>query len=361
VADLAADNVDRDAGVVEFAELAGARTIISVPMLKESDLVGVIIIYRQEVRPFTDTQIELVSNFARQAVIAIENTRLLNELRQRTDDLSESLEQQTATSEVLCVISSSPGELEPVFQSMLGNATRLCEADSASLILREGSDLRVVARYNAPAALLQQMERDPIFRPGPASGLGRSIRLKQVVQVPDIVNDQAYFDREPARVRGVEAGYRSQLSLPLIKDNEAIGAFNILRRKTVYSRKSRSSLSAISQGSQSLPSRILACSTSCANRCSSRRPPPTCSRSSAARPSTSRRCFKRWSNRPHDCVKPIKQPSHGRSEGSSFAQRPMVSLLNLWISSGTYPLGQNVGRFTGGHCSRARLVTSRMC
>src|SRR5262245_19030805 len=232
VADLAADIVDRDAGVVEFAELAGARTIISVPMLKESDLVGVIIIYRQEVRPFTDTQIELVSNFARQAVIAIENTRLLNELRQRTDDLSESLEQQTATSEVLCVISSSPGELEPVFQSMLGNATRLCEADSASLILREGSDLRVVARYNAPAALLQQMERDPIFRPGPASGLGRSIRLKQVVQVPDIVNDQAYFDREPARVRGVEAGYRSQLSLPLIKDNEAIGAFNILRRKT---------------------------------------------------------------------------------------------------------------------------------
>jgi len=115
---------------------------------------------------------------------------------------------------------------------MLGNATGLCEAESASLILREGSDLRIVARYNAPAALLQQMERDPIFRPGPASGLGRSIRLKQVVQVPDIVNDQAYFDREPARVRGVEAGYRSQLSVPLIKDNEAIGAFNILRRKT---------------------------------------------------------------------------------------------------------------------------------
>src|SRR5262245_49662886 len=115
---------------------------------------------------------------------------------------------------------------------MVENATRLCEADTASLILREGSDLRRVVRYNAPAALLEQMERDPIFRPGPASGLGRSIRLKQVVQVPDIVNDQMYFDREPARVRIVEAGYRSQLSVPLIKHNEAIGAFNILRKKT---------------------------------------------------------------------------------------------------------------------------------
>src|SRR5215831_13115784 len=216
----------------QIVTVGGARTVVAVPMLKKNELVGVIAIYRQEVRPFTDKQIELVTNFAAQAVIAIENTRLLSELRQRTDDLSEALGQQTATSEVLSVISSSPGELEPVFQSMLRNATRLCEAESASLILREGSDLRIVARYNAPAALLQQMERDPIFRPGPASGLGRSIRLKQVVQVPDIVNDQAYFDREPARVRGVEAGYRSQLSVPLIKDNEAIGAFNILRRKT---------------------------------------------------------------------------------------------------------------------------------
>src|SRR5262245_60381184 len=122
----------------QLAKLAGARTVVAVPMLKESELVGVVIIYRQEVRAFTGKQIELVTNFARQAVIAIENTRLLNELRQRTDDLSEALEQQTATSEVLQVISRSPGELEPVFQAMLANAVKLCDAKFGMLNLYDG-------------------------------------------------------------------------------------------------------------------------------------------------------------------------------------------------------------------------------
>src|SRR5271169_4814263 len=130
IADMRTDQsyVGRNPRIVAFVETVGARTVLCVPMLKDNEYVGAFIIFSQEVRPFTDKQIELVQNFAAQSVIAIENTRLLNELRQRTADLTEALEQQTATSEVLRVISSSPGELEPVFEAMLANATRICEA-----------------------------------------------------------------------------------------------------------------------------------------------------------------------------------------------------------------------------------------
>src|SRR5262249_53521975 len=216
----------------QFARELGFNAVIYAPMIRDDKVIGAIGTVRDGAEPFSGKQIALIKAFADQAVIAVENVRLFDEVQARTHDLTESLERQTATSEVLQVISSSPGELKPVFHAMLENATRICEAESATLVLREGGDLRFVARYNAPTALLEQTEREPLFRPGPASGLGRSIRLKQVVQVPDIANDQAYFDREPARVRLVEAGYRSQLSVPLIKDNEAIGAFNILRKKT---------------------------------------------------------------------------------------------------------------------------------
>src|SRR5262249_47551303 len=145
VADMRAEKgyVDRHPGPVAIVELAGARTVVNVPMLKERELIGCIALYRQEGRPFTDKQIALLQNFSAQAVIAIENTRLLNELR-------ESLQQQKATSEVLGVISSSPDDLKPVFEAMLTNATRLCEAKFGVLFRSEGDAFRCVALHNAP-------------------------------------------------------------------------------------------------------------------------------------------------------------------------------------------------------------------
>src|SRR3974377_1849512 len=145
-------------------DLAGARTLIAVPMLKDNEVIGAIVIYRQEVLPFTGKQIELVQNFAAQAVIAIENARLLNELRQRTSDLTESLEQQTATSEVLKVISSSPGELEPVFESMLENAVRICDAKFGNIYRWEDDALHLVASHNTPPAFAQARRRSPFHR-----------------------------------------------------------------------------------------------------------------------------------------------------------------------------------------------------
>src|SRR5262249_44722299 len=138
--------------VPQLPKLAGARTVLAVPMCKDDELVGIIGIYRQEVRPFADKQIELVTNFAAQAIIAIENARLLNELRQ-------SLEQQTATADVLRVISSAPGELEPVFNAMLANAVRICAAGFGSLVLLEGDAYRRAAMYNAPAAFVEQQAK----------------------------------------------------------------------------------------------------------------------------------------------------------------------------------------------------------
>jgi GAF domain-containing protein len=224
---------DGSPAVIEFADAGGARTVIIVPMVKENELTGTITIYRKEVRPFTEKQIELVANFAKQAVIAIENTRLLKELRQRTEDLSESLQQQTATADVLKVISASPGELEPVFQAMLENAVRLCEAQFAMLFLyeKEKNEYRAVGRWNLPPAWGEFLGKNP-FPAHPKVPLGRIAITKQPVQIADVLADQAYIERHAGMVAVVElGGARTLLQVPMLKENELVGAFGIYRQE----------------------------------------------------------------------------------------------------------------------------------
>ena len=144
--------IERDPRMVEAVEIGGIRSVVGVPLIKDDELIGLIGIYRQEVRPFAAKQIEVLTNFADQAVIAIENARLLNELRQRTTDLTEALEQQTATSEVLQVVGSSPGDLEPVFATMLEKAVRICEAKFGNIYRWNGECLSLVAAHNTSPA-----------------------------------------------------------------------------------------------------------------------------------------------------------------------------------------------------------------
>jgi len=189
------------------------------------------ILTRAQVRPFTDKQIELVTTFADQAVIATENVRLFDEVQARTRELSESLEQQTATSEVLQVISTSPGELEPVFQTMLANAVRICEAKIGSLYIREGDAFRTVATHNAPPAYVEARTRE-LLRPPPDTMLGRLAATKQMVHIADITTVASYLERNPYMVAPVElGGYRTALGVPMLKHGELIGAITINRQE----------------------------------------------------------------------------------------------------------------------------------
>jgi len=206
-----------------IVQLAGARSMLTVPMLQEEELIGAIEIYRQVVRPFTEKQIELLRNFAAQAVIAIENARLLNELRQRTDDLSESLEQQTATSEVLSVISSSPGELELVFRAMLERATRVCGANFGVLFLYEGGLFHPAASLDVPATWADFLDRQGSFAPQPGQLFGRLCQSKTVIHVVDRATEP---NPSPSFRYG---GARSSIAVPMLKENELVGAFFIYR------------------------------------------------------------------------------------------------------------------------------------
>ena len=210
------------------------RTILAVPMLREGDIIGVIVIRRTRVQPFTDKQSELVTTFADQAVIAIENVRLFEAEQQRSHELSEALERQTATSDVLQVISSSPGELEPVFQAMLANTTRICGAGFGIMWLSDGGGFRSVAFQGISEAALQAFGLPPVTFPDPEIPLGRLARLKQLVHVTDLRNEPAYLNgTQPLKSLVDAGGARSLLMVPLVKERNLIGAITIYRQQVL--------------------------------------------------------------------------------------------------------------------------------
>ena len=244
-------------GVKDFGPI---RTNLAVPILKGDELLGVMLIYQQEVRPFSDKQIALVETFADQAAIAIENVRLFEAEQQRTRELSESLEQQTATSEVLQVISSSPSNLDPVFQAILANATRICDANFGMLNLYEGGAFPVVATHNAPAAYADLRRRQPMVHPGPSHPLGRVAATKQVLHIADIRTEIGYREQDASYVAFADlAGGRTLLTVPVLKENDLVGTIGIFRQEVRPFTDKQIELVKNFAAQQSSPSRTRAC------------------------------------------------------------------------------------------------------
>jgi len=210
--------------IVELVQLGGARTILLVPMLKEDRLVGVIAIFRQAVQAFSDKQIDLVASFASQAVIAVENARLLNELRERTDDLSESLQQQTATADVLKVISRSAFDLQAVLDTLVESALRLCNSDEGTIWQPRQGRFVLTASSGLPPGKKQYLESIS-FEPGSTGPGGRALSAGKTLHIDDVLADPTYpfsGDTDPARTR---------LYVPLLRGKDAIGIFILSRRE----------------------------------------------------------------------------------------------------------------------------------
>src|SRR5262249_9772517 len=201
----------------------GQRTLLGVPLLREGTSIGVIAMNRFAVRPFTDKQIELLTTFADQAVIAIENARLFDEVQARTRDLSESLQQQPATADVLKVISRTAFELQPIFDTLVENAVRLCEAERAFLFRFDGKLLRSVATYNVSPELREFVDNNPIA-PGRHSISARAALERRTVHVPDIQGDPEY-----AYAVRDERPIRTTLAVPMLKGDDLVGTITIYR------------------------------------------------------------------------------------------------------------------------------------
>jgi hypothetical protein len=207
--------------LADNSKVDASRTLLSVPLLREGSPIGVMTLGRKSVRPFTEKQIELAETFADQAVIAIENTRLFEAEQLRTRELTESLEQQMATSEVLQVISSSPGEPDPVFQAVLANATRICEAKFGILYIQEGGKLRLVSAHDVPPLFAEAQGRRPI-QPAPGGALDEAMRTKRTVHLADLSATRSYVEGYPTVVEAVEIGAFEPWPSPMLKDKSLL-------------------------------------------------------------------------------------------------------------------------------------------
>ena len=205
----------------EGQEIAGYRTTLGIPLLREDALIGIFSITRTRVEPFTDKEIELATSFADQAVIAIENARLFEELRERTTELTESLEQQTATANVLEVISRSAFDLQSVFETVVESSARLCGASGSNIFRFDGEVLRIAATFNVPQHVNEWLEQHPI-RPGRQSGSARVALERRTTHIPDVLNDPEYSygaqTLEP---------YRTILGVPILKGDHLLGVLLI--------------------------------------------------------------------------------------------------------------------------------------
>jgi two-component system, NtrC family, sensor kinase len=220
---------DPEFKMIEVAKRTGMNTLLGVPLMREGAPIGVMVLQRRALVPFTDKQIELLTTFADQAVIAIENVRLFDAEQQRTHDLTEALERQTVLAEVLRVISSSPGDLKPVFETILENATRICQAKFGQLFLAENGVYRAAAMHNLPREYLAYRQSEPLVSMTGDSAMARVTLTKRAVQMTDVAADPAYLKEEARRRFVTLTGARTIVSVPMLKDEELIGAINVYR------------------------------------------------------------------------------------------------------------------------------------